>query len=283
MILPFFAPLILSLVLASCNVRPEAYPHTPATQTQMTGNPSPSTASHTLVVFAAASLTEAFTEIGKNFEAQFPGGKVIFNFAGSQQLSQQISQGAQADVFASANQQKMNDLIQSGEISSGASLIFAKNRLVVIYPKDNPAGLSHLQDLAKPNLKLVLAANEVPAGQYSLDFLDKAAGDPAFGPGYKDQVLKNVVSYEENVRAVLTKVILGEADAGIVYSSDLSAQDAAQTGRIEIPDALNIIATYPIAILKNSQNAALAKAFVDLVLSNSGQHTLAKYGFIPVK
>ena len=119
-------------------------------------------------------------------------------------------------------------------------------------------------------------------GQYSLDFLDKAAADPAYGAGFKDAVLANVVSYEENVKSVLAKVSLDEADAGIVYTSDITGSAAGQVEKIDVPDALNVIATYPIAALQNSAHPETAQAFVDMVLSAAGQAVLAKYGFIPV-
>lgn len=152
-------------------------------------------------------------------------------------------------MFASANQKQIDAVISSGRISADTVEPFAHNRLVIIFPKDNPAKITALQDLAKTGLRLVLAAKEVPVGQYSLDFLNLASQDPGLGPDYPQAVLKNVVSYEENVKAVLAKVELGEADAGIVYASDLgnvtAAQgDAAQVGKINIPDALNVIATY---------------------------------------
>jgi len=235
-----------------------------------------------LVVFAAASLTEAFTELGQRFEAEHPGVTVIFNFAGSQQLAQQLSAGAPADVFASANSQQMAVAIESGRVVSGAPQAFVRNRLVVIYPEDNPAGLVELKDLAQPDLKLVLAAKEVPAGQYALDFLDKAAQAAAFGATFKDDVLKNVVSYEENVRSVLSKVMLGEADAGIVYTSDSSGANADQVGRIDIPDPLNTVASYPIAAIGDSAHPDLAAAFITLALSPLGQAVLTQYGFISV-
>jgi molybdate transport system substrate-binding protein len=234
-----------------------------------------------LYVFAAASLTDAFTEIGARYETAHPGTRVVFNFAGSQQLAQQINAGAPADVFASANQRQMEMVIAAGGIVSGTQQTFVRNRLVVIFPQDNPGGVAGLHDLAAPGLKLVLAAQEVPVGQYSLDLLDKAAADPVFGAGYKDNVVNNVVSYEENVRAVLTKVALGEADAGIVYSSDISGADAGKVARLDIPDAYNVIATYPIALLTESQNPALAKDFIQLVLSPEGQALLEAYNFIP--
>ncbi len=243
--------------------------------------PAPQAASTTLTVFAAASLTAAFTDMGKEFEAMYPNTTVIFNFGASNQLAEQINQGAPADIFASANKTQMLAAIDSGRIVSGTQQTFVKNRLVVIFPTDNPASVSTLQDLAKPGLKLILAAKEVPVGQYSLDFLDKAIQDTAFGATFKDDVLKNVVSYEENVKAVFSKVALGEADAGIVYTSDVTGDGADKVSRLDIPESLNTIASYPIATLNDSANADLAKAFVEFVLSQPGQDILAKYGFIP--
>lgn len=244
------------------------------------GGAQPSAAPATLTVFAAASLTDAFDEIGADFAAARDGAEIVFNYAGSNQLATQIGEGAPADVFASANRTQMQVAIDAGRIVSGAQQTFARNRLVVVTPGDNPAGLAGLADLATPGVKLVLAAKEVPVGQYALDFLDKAEADGSLGAGYKDAVLANVVSYEENVRSVLTKVALGEADAGVVYTSDAAA-GAGGVGLIEIPDALNTIATYPIAVLNDSPNADLAQQFVDYVLSPDGQEILVKYGFIP--
>lgn len=235
-----------------------------------------------LTVFAAASLTDAFNEIGQNFSAVHPGVTFSFNFAGSQQLAQQLGQGAPADVFASANKKQMEVTIQAGRVVSGTERTFVRNRLVVIYPQDNPGGLAQLQDLAKPGLKLVFAAKEVPVGQYSLDFLGKASANTAFSPTYMDEVLKNVVSYEDNVKSVLAKVALGEADAGIVYTSDINGDDAGKVGRLDIPDDLNMIAGYPIAAVSDSAHAKQAQAFVDYVLSPAGQQVLVKYGFIPI-
>ncbi len=243
--------------------------------------PSPAATSGepiTLTVFAAASLTDAFREIGDNFVAAHPHVEINFNFAGSNQLATQINEGAPADVFASANATQMNVVIEGGRIITGTQRTFARNRLVVITPSDNPAGLTDLQSLANPGVQLILATAEVPVGQYALDFLDKAAADEALGAGYKEAVLANVVSYEENVRAVLTKVALGEADAGIVYTSDVGA--ATDVAQIQIPDQLNTIATYPIAAVADSPQLMYAQQFVDYVLSAAGQQVLERHGFL---
>ncbi len=265
---------VISLVVLGC--APVAAPIQPDS-----GDSGAAADGVSLVVFTAASLTDAFEEIGQSFTAVHPGVEIVFNFGGSNQLAAQIGQGAPADVFASANRTQMNVAIDTGRIVSGTQETFVRNRLVAITPGDNPTGLSGLQDLARPGVKLVLAAKEVPVGQYALDFLEKAEADGSLGAGYRDAVLANVVSYEENVRAVLTKVALGEADAGIVYTSDAGAAAGDGVAQIEIPDNLNTIATYPIAPLGDSPHLEVAQQFVDYVLSLEGQEILKKYGFIP--
>lgn len=263
----------LSLLLVAC---------VPLTAPASTTNDATPAETTTLTVFAAASLTKAFTEIGQKFAAANPGVEVAFNFAGSQQLAQQIGQGAPADIFASANASQMNVAIESGRIVTGTQQTFARNRLVVVMPVDNPAGIATLRDLSQAGLKIVLAATAVPVGQYSLDFLEKATADSTLGAGYRDAVLANVVSYEENVRAVLAKVTLGEADAGIVYNSDVTTEAVAQVQRIDIPDTLNTIAAYPIAPVADGPHAALAQAFIDYLLSTEGQQILTEAGFMPL-
>jgi molybdate transport system substrate-binding protein len=173
----------------------------------------------------------------------------------------------------------MQAVIDAGRIAPDAPQIFARNRLVVILPLENPAGLAALPDLARPGIKLVLAATEVPVGGYSLAFLDNAAA--AFGPDYRDRVLANVVSYEENVRAVVSKVALGEADAGIVYATDIAGDAADQVARIAIPDALNVVAEYPLAVLADAVHPDLAQALAAYVLSPEGQAILTEHGFLP--
>jgi molybdate transport system substrate-binding protein len=257
--------LLFALFLAGCT--PAARPKTAPTASE----------TRILHVFAAASLTDAFTEIGRNFETANPGTPIAFNFAGSQALRTQIEEGAPADLFASANQAEMEALVADSLIVPDAPQPFLENRLVVILPANNPAGLEKLEDLAKPGIKLVLAAEEVPVGRYARQALESM--NTQFGAGFRDKVLGNVVSNEDNVRQVVAKVQLGEADAGLVYTSDAVAATALRT--IEIPADLNVIAKYPIAPLARSENAGLAKAFIDYVLSADGQAILQKWGFAP--
>jgi molybdate transport system substrate-binding protein len=233
-----------------------------------------------LTIFAAASLTAAFKEIGEKFGAVNSNVTVTFNFAGSDQLATQITQGAPADIFASANQKQLDVVINAGEIISGTQRTFVRNRLVVVYPKDNPARLAALKDLANLGIKVVLANKSVPAGGYALDFLARASRLPEYTDTYSPTVIKNVVSYEENVKAVLSKITLGEADAGIVYTTDAATVTDGSIGTLDIPDDLNTIASYPIAVTKSAKNADLAKKFVDYVLSDAGQQILVKHGFI---
>jgi molybdate transport system substrate-binding protein len=231
-----------------------------------------------LTVFAAASLTEAFEEIAAAF-AQTAEVDVVFNFAGSQQLAQQLLSGAPGDVFASANQKQMDVAVEGGSIAAAAVQPFAGNRLVIVTPADNPAALQQFADLAKPGVKLVLADAAVPVGQYALDMLAKASAAPDFASTFGDETLANVVSYEDNVRSVLAKVLLGEVDAGIVYSSDVTAANREEVQVIDIPDALNVTAVYVLAPVAGSVQPELAQAFVDYVISDAGQEILANYGF----
>ena len=233
----------------------------------------------TLTVFAAASLTNAFGEIGQNFEAANPGVKVRFNFGGSQTLRTQIEQGADADLFAPANKKELDVLIEAKMVLTDSVQTFLTNQMVVVMPASNPAGLTELADLALPGLKLVLAAKEVPAGNYALQVLDSL--DANLGDGFKDRVLANVVSYENDVKQVVAKIQLGEADAALVYVSDTAASPDLKM--IEIPAENNVIAQYPLAVLTQTRYPALARAFAAYVLSPEGQSVLANWGFLPVK
>jgi len=233
-----------------------------------------------LTVFAAASLTESFNEIGKQFEEKHPNATVVFNFGASNQLRFQIEQGARADVFASANSKEMDALVKSGAVSNDTVRTFSRNRLVVLYPKENPGKIAALEDLAKPNLKLIVAHKAVPVGNYTLEMLGKMSADAKYGDTFKERVLKNVVSEEENVKSVVAKVRLGQADAGIAYVSDVGSA-AKDVGTLDIKDPFNPIAIYTISPLKKAPQLELAREFVEHVLSNSGQEIIRKNGFMP--
>jgi molybdate transport system substrate-binding protein len=204
---------------------------------------------------------------------------VAFNFGGSQNLRTQLEQGAVADVFAPASRKEMDAALAAGLVASGAAQVFLTNQLVVILPKDNPAGIETLGDLARPGLKLTLAAEDVPVGGYSREALEKL--ETQYGAEFKDRVLANVVSHEDNVKQIVAKVRLGEADAGIVYGSDAVAAPELKT--LAIPDEFNVTADYPLAVLAQAPHPDLARAFVDYVLSSDGQAILKKWGFTPVK
>lgn len=241
----------------------------------------PAAAAQTLTVFAAASLTESFTEIGKSFEASHPGVKAVFNFAGSQQLRAQLGQGARADVFAPANTAEMDAVVKAGLVAEGSAKIFARNQLVVVVSRKHPDAVTRFADLAKPGVKLILGDASVPVGKYTEKMLRQAREDSTLGEGFEKGVLANVLSREQDVKWVLAKVRLGEADAGVVYASDVTPQAAKEVTTIAIPEAINPVAEYPIAPLLRAEQPELAAAFVQAVLSPEGQQVLAKYGFLP--
>lgn len=236
-------------------------------------------ATPTLVVFAAASLNDAFNEVGAAFEATHPGLEMAFNFAGSSILAAQLAQGARADVFASANDTQMQAAQEAGRIA-GPVYRFACNRLVVAVPADNTVGVESLRDLGRPGVLLVLAAPDVPIRAYTDRMLEQLAADPAYGEAYRQAVLNNVVSEEPNVRQVMAKVALGEADASIVYQTDITPELVDRVRALPIPEAINPRAVYPIAVVADAPNPALAQAFIDFVRSAAGQDILARWGFV---
>ncbi len=239
------------------------------------GDQEESAGSSTLTVLAASSLTDAFGELEGTFEEQNPDTDVVISFAGSSELLAQIEQGAPADVFASADEAKMDVAIDEDLVSEPRT--FAKNRPVVIVSADNPARIRELRDLATPETRLVLAQDGVPIAEYAKEVLSNT--DAQYGEDFEQQVLGNIVSREANVKSSANRVALGEADATFVYVTDVTPDIQDQVEVIEIPQDLNVIATYPIATVRESQNADLAQEWVDLVLSNEGQGVLEKYSF----
>jgi molybdate transport system substrate-binding protein len=251
-----------------------------AGSTTSSSTSTPATPPITLNVFAAASLTESFNEIAAAYEQLHPDITVKPNYNGSQILEQQIANGAPADVFASADLANMVKASDAGLVNS--SQVFVKNRLVVIIPASNPGKIQALKDLARKGVKIDIEADSVPAGKYSRQALVNMSKSPDYGSGYKDAVLANVVSEETNVKAVVQKVQLGEADAGFVYRTDVTPPVSSQVTIIDIPDPYNVIAQYPIAVVKSSPHLSDAQAFVDFVLSPNGQAIMKKHNFITV-
>jgi molybdate transport system substrate-binding protein len=223
-------------------------------------------ASGDVTVFAAASLTDAFTELGDAFMEENGGAEVVFNFAASSDLVTQIGEGAPADVFASADLSNMTKLTDAGDHGSEPE-VFTTNLAQIIVEVGNPAGITGVADLANPDLTVISCAPEVPCGRYAAQIFENAG------------VVVTPQSLEENVRAVVSKVTLGEADAGIVYVTDVIAAGDAASG-VDIPADINVVAEYPIALTAEAPNADGGAAFIEFVLSPDGQAILDSYGFV---
>ncbi len=243
------AMVIFASLLASC-----ASPNSTATPQ-----------SQDLTVFAAASLTDGFTRAGDEFARANTRVRFTFNFGSSSTLATQITNGAPADVFASADEANMQKVVDA-DLANGAPTVFATNRLEIAVAAGNPKKILGLADLARPDVVLVLSAPTVPAGKYALDALGKAG------------VVAKPASLEVDVRAVLNKVSLGEADAGIVYVTDVKSAGGRVSG-VEIPDQYQVIARYPVVVVKGSKNAALADRFIEYLVSPAGQSVLGDFGF----
>lgn len=233
-----------------------------------------------LTVFAAASLSGAFTEIAADIQAAHPDVSITFNFAGSQALVTQLTEGAEADVFASANNSQMKAAAEAGVVT-GEPETFARNQLVIIVPADNPAGITSLADLDNDGVEFVTALSDVPIGQYTRQAVCAAGQNTSdFGETFVEGFAGNIVSEEENVTAIVTKISLGEGDAGIVYQTDVTPDVADSVTIIPIEPEYNVIASYPIALVEGG-STELGAAFVDYVLGPEGQETLAEFGFLP--
>jgi molybdate transport system substrate-binding protein len=244
----------------------------PGGQAAADGGPEP------LTVFAASSLTEAFQELGPLFERGKPATKVRFSFAASSLLRTQIEQGAPADLIASADREQMEPLARAGLVRRPVD--FVRNRLVIVTPAANPGQVRRPQDLARAGLRLVITAEQVPIGRYTRQALAKMSAPGAFGPAFLPAVMRNVVSQEPNVRGLLAKVTLGEADAAIVYVTDAMAVSE-KVRTVPIPDRYNEIAVYPAAVVTRSPNAAAAAHFLAFLRSTTARAVLKKHGFQP--
>ncbi|SDH06291.1 molybdate transport system substrate-binding protein [Lentzea fradiae] len=239
--------LALALLLAGCGATPAA-----------------TTGGGEITVFAAASLTGSFTELGERFEAAHPGAKVRFNFAGSSALAQQINQGAPADVFASAAPANMKQVTDTGAVTE-TPVTFARNTLQIAVPKGNPAGITGLGDFAKADLKIALCAEQVPCGAAAKKVFEAA------------NVTAAPDTLEQDVKAALTKVALGEVDAALVYRTDVRAND--KVDGLDFAEAGQVVNDYPIATVAKAPNPATARAFVGFVLSAEGREVLTAAGF----
>jgi len=250
------AAAIVAVGCGSSSTGSSASPSASASASKLTGP---------LTVFAAASLTEAFNDTKKSLEKEYTGLAITYSFAGSQQLVSQIQNGAPADVVATADTANMDKLVSAALVDSPT--VFVHNKLEIVVAPGNPKGVKGLTDLARPDLSIVLEDPSVPAGKFARQALQKA------------NVTVNPKSLELDVKSELQKVAMGEADAGIVYVTDVTAAGTTVTG-VDIPDDQNVIATYPIGVVKATKHPAAAKAFVDEIVSGDGQKALRARGFL---
>lgn len=267
--------LLWLLLLTDCSQPATNNTATPGAE----GGDGTPTVAQELVIFSVAPFTEAFEDLGAQFRADHPDVTLTFNFAGGPQLAQQMNEGAAVDLLA-FNEQLLPRFVQTGRVISGTEQLFTYTQPVVVVPASNPAQITTLADLATPDTKIVLGSEETAIGQYSLRLLEKAAQVPDLGTEYRDAVLNNVVSYETSVRAVLAKVIVGEADAAIVYASDLVGADADQVEQIALPEDLTTMANFYLVIPSDTTQAELAQQFIDYARSDVGQRVLEQYGFM---
>ena len=230
-----------------------------------------------LTVFAATSLTDAFERLAEAFMAREPMSRFTLNFASSSRLSAQLLAGAQADIFASANPAQMAVVVDDGRVAADSVVSFASNELVLIAPADNPAGIQSVADLGESSLLLVLAVSGTPIRDYTDAMLQSHNAD--YGADFAERALANLVSEESNVRQVVARVTLGEADAGIVYRSDAHGDAGEALTTLPIAPRHNQRATYPMAILVDSAAQELAQSFVNFTLSDEGQAILLGSGF----
>jgi molybdate transport system substrate-binding protein len=249
---------ILAMLAAACGTSSNAAIRTTSASQKVSG---------TVVVFAAASLKDAFDQIGKQFEQANPGVSVKFNYAGSSSLATQIKQAAPADVFASADTTNM-DTVTNDNLASGSPQEFARNNLEIMVAAGNPKHIKSVADLANSDVKVAVCASDVPCGKYTQEVFSKAG------------VTVHPVSEETSVSSVVTKVTLGEADAGVVYTTDVKAAGDKAAG-VAIPANQNVTAEYPIVALKDAPNSGGANAFIDYVMSSAGQKVLESFGFLP--
>lgn len=270
-------PLVLLAILAGCafgSAASSAGPSSPASP-ESTGRSG--SARSELTVFAAASLKDVFNAMAPVFERAHPTVALVFSFDASSSLRTQIEQGAPADAFASADTQNPETIAAAGLVD-GRPVVFAGNRLVVIVPHGNPAGIDSSADLARPGVKIVAAVEAVPIASYAQRAIDLLGRQPGYPADYASAVAANIVSREDNVRAIVTKIELGEGDAGIVYATDAIATPT--VGTVVIPDAANVEARYGAVALRSSKHPTEARDFISFLTGSEAQAVFARFGFL---
>ena len=278
--LPVLAVAVL-FVLAACTSSGAGSPAisaTTATATAATPSALTSAEAVELTVYGAASLKSALDRAKSVYEAATPGTTLTISTDASSALETKIEQGAPVDVFLSADQANPKKLVEAG-LADGAPVTFAGNKLIIVVPADNTAGITTPADLAKPGTKIIAAGDEVPISKYTrmlVTNLGKVAGYPT---DFEAAYTANVASKEDNVKALIAKIELGEGDAGIVYVTDAKASTKIKT--VDVPESANVPATYDGVVVKGSANQDAAKAFLDWLASPDGQAILAKFGFLP--
>ena len=275
--------LLSMLIVAACSSAGASAPASslaPSASASAATSPSASASVETaeLTVFGAASLGKALERVKAAYEAANPGSTIIISTDSSAALETQIEQGAPADVFLSADTTNPQRLIDGG-FADGDATTFAGNELTIITPKGNPAGIASPFDLAKAGIRVVAAGDDVPITKYATQLVDNLAGEAGAAADFAAGYAANVVSREDNVSAVRTKIELGEGDAAIVYVTDAAASDEVDT--IEVPDSANVPATYAGVVVKASENPDAAHAFLDWLAGPDGQAILAEFGFLP--
>ncbi len=273
---------VLALVPAACSAGASPSPSSPSTTPAAlpSSAPAPATAAVAvdLTIYGAASLKGALEKAKTAYEAAVPGTTLTISTDASSALATKIEQGAPADVFLSADTKNPQDLVDKG-LTDGPAVDFAANELTVIVPADNPAGITTPADLAKSGVKIIVAGDEVPITKYATQLVDNLAKEPGYPADFAAAYAANVVSKEDNVKAVVAKIELGEGDTGIVYVTDAAASTKVVT--VDVPDSAKVLATYAGVVVKASPNAVAARAFLAWLGGPDGQAILADFGFLP--
>jgi molybdate transport system substrate-binding protein len=270
----------LLLVAAACapGGAGSSVPAASAAPAVASATPAPSAAAVDLTVFAAASLKGALENAKAAYETANPGTTLTLSTDSSAALETQIEQGAPADVFLSADTTSPKKLVDAG-LAEGAAVTFATNELTIIVPTDNPAGIASPADLAKSGVKVIAASDEVPITKYATQLVENLVEKSGYPASFIGAYFANIASKEDNVKAVVAKIELGEGDAGIVYVTDAKASTKVTT--VDVPESANVPATYDGVVIKASRNAAAAKAFLDWFAGPDGHAILGGLGFLP--